>query len=113
MSDHSDERAGPMRNPPHLGRLIRAGIDDVGWSVTEAAERLGCDRGTLSRLLNGKTGLSPDMALALEAIGWSNAEYWMRLQAIYDLAKARRRRNHASQGGDSGSSASNSAMLAA
>ena len=93
MTDHSDEHAGPMFDPPHLGEMIREGMDDVGWNVTETAERLGCKRGTLSRFLNGKTGLSPDMALALEAIGWSNADYWMRMQAAYDLAQARLRRD--------------------
>ena len=56
-----------MRNPPHLGELIRESMDDVGWNVTETAARLGCERGTLSRLLNGKAGVSANMALALEA----------------------------------------------
>ena len=46
----------------------------------------------LSRLLNGKAGISPVMALALEGIGWSNAGFWMRLQASYELAQARRDR---------------------
>ena len=54
------------RNPPHLGELFRESMDDVGWNVTETAARLGCDRGTLSRLLNGKAGVSANMALALE-----------------------------------------------
>ena len=46
-------------------------------------------RGTLSRLLNEHGGISPAMALALERIGWSNADYWMRLQASHDLARER------------------------
>jgi addiction module HigA family antidote len=65
-------------------------MDEMGWSVTEAAVRLGRERGTLSRLLNGRSGVSANMALALEEIGWSSADHWMRLQAIYDLAQARR-----------------------
>ncbi|MCY4510300.1 MAG: helix-turn-helix domain-containing protein, partial [Acidobacteria bacterium] len=47
-----------------------------GWTVTEAAARLGCTRQTFSRVLNGKTGISPAMALALERIRWSNAAFW-------------------------------------
>lgn len=42
-----------MHNPPHLGELVRESMDDAGWSVTKTAEHLGCERGTLSRLLNG------------------------------------------------------------
>ena len=89
MNDIANERAGPMRNPPHLGELIRESMDDVGWNVTETAARLGCERGTLSRLLNGKAGVSANMALALEDIGWGTAEHWMRMQASYELARAR------------------------
>ena len=92
MSDTTRDRVGPMLNPPHLGELIRETMDDVGWNVTETAERLGCERGTLSRLLNGKAGVSANMALALESIGWGTAEHWMRMQASYELAQARRDR---------------------
>ncbi len=63
---------------------------DVGWNVTETAACLGCERGTLSRLLNGKAGVSANMTLALEDIGWDTAEHWMRMQASYELAQARR-----------------------
>ena len=92
MSDIANDRVGPMPNPPHLGELIREGMDEVGWNVTETAARLGCERGTLSRLLNGKAGVSANMALALEDIGWGTAEHWMRMQASYELAQARRDR---------------------
>ncbi len=92
MNDIENERVGPMRNPPHLGELIRESMDDVGWNVTGTAARLGCERGTLSRLLNGKAGVSAKMALALEDIGWGTAEHWMRMQASYELAQARRDR---------------------
>ena len=61
----------------------------IPWTVTEAAEKLGCTRQTFSRLLNGRTGISPAMALALERIGWSNAAFWVRRQAQYDLAQER------------------------
>ena len=90
MNDTESERVGPMLNPPHLGELVRENMDSVGWNVTETAARLGCERGTLSRLLNGKAGVSANMALALEDIGWGTADHWMRMQASYDLAQARR-----------------------
>ncbi len=92
MNDVASDRVGPMLNPPHLGELVRESMDDVGWNVTETAARLGCERGRLSRLLNGKAGVSANMALALEDIGWGTAEHWMRMQASYELAQARRAR---------------------
>ena len=92
MNDIASDRVGPMLNPPHLGELIRESMDDVGWNVTKAAARLGCERGTLSRLLNGRAGVSPNMALALEDIGWGTADHWMRMQGSYELAQARRDR---------------------
>ena len=81
-----------MLNPPHLGELIRESMDDVRWNVTETAAHRGCERGTLSRLLNGKAGVSANMPLALEALGWGTADHWMRMQASYELAQARRLR---------------------
>ena len=72
MRKKDSERVGPMLNPPHLGELIRESMEDTGWNVTEMAVRLHCERGTLSRLLNGKAGLSANMALALEDIGWGD-----------------------------------------
>ena len=89
---NDDERVGSMLNPPHLGESILESMEEVGWSVTETAGRLGCERGTLSRLLNGRAGVSATMALALEDIGWGTAEHWMRMQASYELAQARRER---------------------
>ena len=97
MNDITSERVGPMLNPPHLGELIRESMDDMGWNVTETAARLGCERGTLSRLLNGKAGVSANMALALEGIGWGTGEHWMRMQASYELAQARRDRKAAAR----------------
>ena len=51
---------------------------------------LGVARHTLSRVLNGHAGVSPEMAIRLEKAGWSSAEFWLRRQASYDLAQARR-----------------------
>ena len=101
MSD-DDDRVGSMLNPPHLGELIRESMEEVGWSITETAGRLGCERGTLSRLLNRRAGVSATMALALEDIGWGTAEHWMRMQASYELAQARRERAAAVQAAGSG-----------
>ena len=81
-----------MVNPTHPGESIRNCIDESGWTVTECAARLGVTRNNLSRLLNGRIGISARVALGLEALGWSNAEFWMRLQANYDLAQERRKR---------------------
>ena len=92
MNEMESDRVGPMLNPPHLGELVRESMDGVGWNVSETATRLGCERGTLSRLLNGKAGVSANMALALEDIGWGTADHWMRMQASYELAQARRER---------------------
>ena len=97
MSDDDSDRVGAMLNPPHLGELIRESMDELGLTVTETASRLGCERGTLSRLLNGRAGVSASMALALEDIGWGTAEHWMRMQASYELAQARRERLAAAQ----------------
>jgi len=81
-----------MNNPPHPGPTLRETcLDPLGLTVTAAAAQLGVARHTLSRLLNGQSGISPDMAIRLERAGWSNAEFWMRLQANYELAQARNR----------------------
>ena len=77
-----------MYDPPHPGEIVRDAVEAEGWTVSEAAVRLGVTRNTLSRLLNSKAGVSPRMALALERIGWSDAEHWVRMQGAYDLAQA-------------------------
>ena len=78
-------------NPSHPGESVRDSMEAMGWTVKECADRLGMSRNALSRLLNGHCGISPATALAFERIGWSNAEFWMRRQANYDLAQERRR----------------------
>jgi len=80
----------PMKNPPHPGHSIKdACLDALNLSVTDAAKVLGVARHTLSRVLNGHAGISPELAIGLEKAGWSNADHWLRLQAAYDLAQAR------------------------
>ena len=61
VNAREDERVGSTLNPPHLGEVIRESMAEVSWSVTETAARLDCERGTLSRLLNGTAGLSAGM----------------------------------------------------
>ncbi len=80
-----------MKNPSHPGHSIKENcLTPLGLSVTEAAKVLDVARHTLSRVLNGHAGISPEMAIRLEKAGWSNAEFWLRRQTSYDLAQARR-----------------------
>lgn len=84
----------PMKHPPHPGHSIQdACLRALGLSVTEGARVLGVARNTLSRVINGRAGISPEMAIRLEKAGWSNADHWLRLQMAYDLAEARQRAN--------------------
>ena len=81
-----------MKNPPHPGCNIKENcLVPLGLSITQAADILGVARHTLSRVLNGHTPISPEMAIRLEKAGWSTAEFWIRWQAAYDLAVARQK----------------------
>jgi len=84
-----------MQDPPHLGEQIRESMDEMSWNVAETPARLGCERGTLPRLLNGKAGMLANMTLALEEIVWGTADRWIRMQASYELAQGRRDRKAA------------------
>lgn len=79
-----------MYDPAHPGEIVREAIDAEGWTVTEAAARLGVARVTLQRVVNARAGVSPRLAIALEKLGWSDAGHWVRMQGAYDLARARR-----------------------
>ncbi len=82
----------PMKSPPPPGRSVKdACLDPLGLTVSEGAKVLGVARHTLSRVINGQAGISPEMAIRLEKAGWSNADHWLRMQAAYELAQARRR----------------------
>jgi len=82
----------PMKNPPHVGGLIRRQvIEPLGLTITEAAKALGVGRQTLSSLLNEKAALSSDMALRVEKAFGPKMEHLMRMQLAYDLAQARHR----------------------
>ena len=79
-----------MHNPPHPGELLREEvIGALNLSVTEAASRLAMSRVALSRVLNGKAAISPDLALRLEQAGASTARAWLAMQANHDLWRAR------------------------
>lgn len=80
-----------MRSPTHPGAGIQDDLEELGWTVTEAARRMGVRRENLSLVIHGQIGVSPKMALALERVGISNAEFWMRRQAGYELAQERLR----------------------
>ena len=87
----------PMYDPAHPGAILRDNVEEEGWTVTECARKLGVARNTLSRLLNERIGISPGMALRLEQLGWSTADFWMRVQAGYDLAQERLRQEAAAK----------------
>lgn len=75
-----------MHNPPHPGEFIREiCLKPLNLSVTQAAEHLGVSRKALSELLNGKTGVSPEMALRLAKAFGTSAESWLTQQMHYDL----------------------------
>ena len=81
-----------MSNSPHPGLSIRRNcLEPFGLNVTDAARVLGVARHTLSRVLNGHSAISPEMAIRLEKAGWSNAEFWLRRQTTYGLVQARKR----------------------
>ena len=80
-----------MKNPAHPGELIRDDIEELGFSVAEAAEGLGVTRQQLYRLINGQHGVTADMALRLEQAFGGSADVWMKMQVNYDLARVRAR----------------------
>lgn len=82
----------PMHDPGHPGEVIReACLKPLGLTVTEAAAGLGVTRKALSDLLNGHSGVSPDMAVRLEKAGWGTAGSWLQMQMNRDLWDARQR----------------------
>jgi antitoxin HigA-1 len=79
----------PMKNPTHPGLVVRHDcLDALGLSVTAGAKALGVTRQTLNNLVNGKSGVSPEMAIRLSKAFGSTPETWLRMQVAYDLAAA-------------------------
>ncbi|ADB42941.1 HigA family addiction module antitoxin [Spirosoma linguale] len=85
-----------MHNPPHPGTTLRVlYLENVGLSVTEAAQRLGISRKTLSQIINGHAGISPQMAILLsQAFPNTTPELWLTMQQRYDLWQASQRITH-------------------
>ena len=80
-----------MTDPPHPGLSIRHDcLEPLGLTVTEAAKRLGVSRKQLSEIVNGRSGISPVMAIRLDKAFGGGAGTWYHLQAAYDLAQAMR-----------------------
>ena len=79
----------PMNNPPHPGETVRKDcIEPLDLTVTEAAEGLGVSRKHLSALVNGRAGISPNMAIRLSKAFGGSPESWLRQQMQYDLRQA-------------------------
>ncbi|HSW69554.1 MAG TPA: HigA family addiction module antitoxin [Gammaproteobacteria bacterium] len=84
-----------MHNPPHPGLVVkRMLIDSAELSVTEAAKALGVGRVTLSKILNKKSGISPEMAVRLSLALNTSSEMWINMQSMYDLWQAEKKRKH-------------------
>ena len=82
-----------MHNPPHPGEVLKElCIEPLGLTVTEAAKALGVSRKTLSAILNGKSGISPEMAVRLSIAFNTSSESWLNQQTQYDLWKAEQHR---------------------
>ena len=80
-----------IKTPAHPGRIVRnACLEPLGMSVTVGAKVLGVARQTLNNIINGKSGISPEMAIRLTKAFGSTEETWLRMQIAYDLAAARK-----------------------
>lgn len=80
-----------MYNPAHPGEVLKALIvDSLGLSITEVSEHLNVSRKTLSKVLNGRGAITPEMALRLELVFKKpSADHWLKLQSAYDLSQTR------------------------
>ncbi len=84
-----------MHSPPHPGLSVRYDcLEPLGLSVTEAAANLGVSRKQLSDIVNGHSGISPEMAIRLDKAFGGGADTWYHLQASYDLAQAKKSSGH-------------------
>ena len=90
-------RVSQMHRPPHPGEILRElCLNPLNLTVTDAARALGVSRKTLSAILNGRAGISPEMAVRLSIAFDTTAESWLRQQIQYDLwiAEQSRKRMH-------------------
>lgn len=77
----------PIKNPVHPGAIVKGSLAELRLSVTDAAKVLGVTRPTVSKLVNGRAAISPEMAIRLSKAFGSTPEFWLRLQLNYDLAQ--------------------------
>jgi antitoxin HigA-1 len=80
-----------MKSPVHPGRIVKGALEDLELSVTDAAAALNVARPTLSNLINGHAGISPEMAVRLAKGIGSTPGFWLRLQMNYELAQVEQR----------------------
>ncbi len=91
ISLHMEKRPMMMKNPSHPGGVVlRNCIEPLGLTITDAAAALGVTRNTLSELVNGKRGISPEMAIRLSKVFGGTEDGWLVQQAQYELAQVRR-----------------------
>jgi addiction module HigA family antidote len=81
-----------MKNPPHPGKHVRYDcIEPLGLTITDAAKRLGVTRQALNNLVNGKAGISPEMAIRLSKAFGGSPDVWLGMQMDFDLAQAEKK----------------------
>ena len=91
ITTREDENTMPMKNPTHPGLVVRHDcLEPLGLSVTAGAKVLGVTRQALNNVVNGKSGISPEMAIRLSKAFGRTPETWLRMQLAYDLAAARK-----------------------
>jgi len=91
ITTREEENIMPMKNPTHPGLVVRHDcLEPLGLSVTAGARVLGVTRQALNNVVNGKSGISPEMAIRLSKAFGSTPETWLRMQLAYDLAAARK-----------------------
>jgi antitoxin HigA-1 len=79
-----------MKNPPHPGELVADNLTELGVTIKDAAEAIGVTRQQLHKVISGRSGITPEMAVRLEKAIGSSADTWLRMQMDYDLARIKR-----------------------
>jgi addiction module HigA family antidote len=88
-TDQKGDQIMPMKNPVHPGEIVESALEELNLSVAQAAAALGVSRMQLHRVVTGKSAVSAEMAVRLEAVIGSSADMWLRMQSAYDLAQVR------------------------
>ena len=85
----------PMKEPPHPGLSVRYDcLEPLGLTITAGAKVLGVSRQALNSVVNGKAGISPEMAIRLDKAFGGTADAWLAMQSGYDLAQAKKTAKH-------------------